>query len=172
MTHGWDQIRNSFFCIRSSKINGDEPDQFSWDDFLPGKSAQRRHGNLQIYSVSQSRMCEILKERFFFFFFFVYCRTKTPSLDSVNRECAGGGAEHARPTKRSRSQHVSGAPRKRERERERERERQGGRERERGRERKKWTVSRKETAILLITKSRLKSKSEKTLTSLSRPHHI
>ena len=34
---------------------------------------------------------------FFFFFFFVYCRTKTPSLDSVNRECAGGGAEHARP---------------------------------------------------------------------------
>ena len=55
----------------------------------------------------------------------------------MNRECAGGGAEHARPTKRSRSQHVSGAPRKRERERERERGREGEREREReaGRER-------------------------------------
>ena len=54
--------------------------------------------------------------------FFVYCRTKTPSLDSMNRERAGGRDGHARPTKRSHSQHVSGAPRERERERERERD--------------------------------------------------
>ena len=55
----------------------------------------------------------------------------------MNRECAGGGAEHARPTKRSRSQHVSGAPRERERERERQREREREAERERERERER-----------------------------------
>ena len=48
----------------------------------------------------------LVQAGFLFCFVFVYCRARTPSLDSVNRECAGGGVGHARATKRSGSQHV------------------------------------------------------------------
>ena len=54
------------------------------------------------------------------FFSLVYCRTKTPSLDRVNWECAGG--TQSADQKVSESTRVRRTKRERERERERERD--------------------------------------------------